>query len=587
MGRRPHPLLERGRTVRRAWTDRGEAGPMLGAAPAPGRPPRDTISVEPVRPARLGGMHAPRTSAKIVVELGSFRPTTISSTAWCRMLGLTPVYVPAGEVAGAVDEDMAVAEALHVNVSRPEKIQDMAAVIRRDGGEGRTGHLGPGSIPWARSAPAGRRSSHFAAGCGYEFLEWRPRRAVARLTWPTGIRQHRRAAHGLVQRRRAVQFEHDFNRAEGSWGMLCSTPQMLFDGRVRSRGSRVRGHHDGAGPAARVADSGRAYDLAATTKRLAPLGRRNSRLRVTERGAATTSRSRILRLRIDAGSDSRGASLARFCAPDVTRFASGPSMFAMSISGIGARVEDVLVSGARREMPLPRAGLVTAATREWATRGTTQRRRTIGMRRSSIFRQGHVLCGDYLGLDAILHAAKAASPDHNEMLFIIQHQTSELWMKLMLHELRAARRSVAVDELGRPSRCSARVAHHGAARACMGRAGHHDPAGYSGSAPSRASLRVPVATIPCIEFLLGQQVYRACLSRTRTAGVAAALEASARALALRRSRCACCAPRLADPVVRLERDCTQPHDRRRERRGRGEVYREPSALGRSTSLPRS
>jgi tryptophan 2,3-dioxygenase len=46
--------------------------------------------------------------------------------------------------------------------------------------------------------------------------------------------------------------------------------------------------------------------------------------------------------------------------------------------------------------------------------------------------------GDYLQLDAILSAQNPLSPDHNEMLFIVQHQTSELWMKLMLHELRAA-----------------------------------------------------------------------------------------------------------------------------------------------------
>ena len=45
--------------------------------------------------------------------------------------------------------------------------------------------------------------------------------------------------------------------------------------------------------------------------------------------------------------------------------------------------------------------------------------------------------GDYLQLDAILSAQKPLSPAHDEMLFIVQHQTSELWMKLMLHELRA------------------------------------------------------------------------------------------------------------------------------------------------------
>jgi tryptophan 2,3-dioxygenase len=55
--------------------------------------------------------------------------------------------------------------------------------------------------------------------------------------------------------------------------------------------------------------------------------------------------------------------------------------------------------------------------------------------------------GDYLQLDAILNAQKPLSPDHNELLFIVQHQTSELWMKLMLHELTAAVHNIAADEL--------------------------------------------------------------------------------------------------------------------------------------------
>lgn len=55
--------------------------------------------------------------------------------------------------------------------------------------------------------------------------------------------------------------------------------------------------------------------------------------------------------------------------------------------------------------------------------------------------------GDYLRLDDVLSAQHPLSPDHNELLFIIQHQTSELWMKLMLHELRAAINNIAVDQL--------------------------------------------------------------------------------------------------------------------------------------------
>lgn len=47
--------------------------------------------------------------------------------------------------------------------------------------------------------------------------------------------------------------------------------------------------------------------------------------------------------------------------------------------------------------------------------------------------------GDYLGMDAILGASQPISSAHDEMLFIIQHQTSELWMRLILHEMREAR----------------------------------------------------------------------------------------------------------------------------------------------------
>ena len=65
--------------------------------------------------------------------------------------------------------------------------------------------------------------------------------------------------------------------------------------------------------------------------------------------------------------------------------------------------------------------------------------------------------GDYLSLDAILNAQHPRSPDHNEMLFIVQHQTSELWMKLMLHELRAAIVHLAKDELSPAFKMLARV----------------------------------------------------------------------------------------------------------------------------------
>jgi tryptophan 2,3-dioxygenase len=71
---------------------------------------------------------------------------------------------------------------------------------------------------------------------------------------------------------------------------------------------------------------------------------------------------------------------------------------------------------------------------------------------------GRMSYGDYLQIDRILNAQSPLSPAHDEMLFIIQHQTSELWMKLALHELDAARRMIAADRAQEAFKMLARVA---------------------------------------------------------------------------------------------------------------------------------
>src|ERR671922_786416 len=65
--------------------------------------------------------------------------------------------------------------------------------------------------------------------------------------------------------------------------------------------------------------------------------------------------------------------------------------------------------------------------------------------------------GGYLCLDQLLSAQRPRSKHHDEMLFIIQHQTSELWMKLMIHELRAAIEHVQADHLAPCFKILARV----------------------------------------------------------------------------------------------------------------------------------
>jgi len=67
--------------------------------------------------------------------------------------------------------------------------------------------------------------------------------------------------------------------------------------------------------------------------------------------------------------------------------------------------------------------------------------------------------GDYLALDQLLSAQHPRSQpaQHDELLFIIQHQTAELWLKLMVHELRSARSLFATDDLAPALKRLARV----------------------------------------------------------------------------------------------------------------------------------
>ena len=71
--------------------------------------------------------------------------------------------------------------------------------------------------------------------------------------------------------------------------------------------------------------------------------------------------------------------------------------------------------------------------------------------------RGDMRYGDYLALDAILGAQHPRSTDPNELLFIVQHQTSELWMKLVLHELGRARDAIRRDDLPPAFKMLARV----------------------------------------------------------------------------------------------------------------------------------
>jgi tryptophan 2,3-dioxygenase len=170
--------------------------------------------------------------------------------------------------------------------------------------------------------------------------------------------------------------------------------------------------------------------------------------------------------------------------------------------------------------------------------------------------------GDYLQLDAILGAQHPRSPDHNEMLFIVQHQTSELWMKLMLHELGAAVGHIAKDELGTAFKMLARVSkimeqlvHAWDVLATM------TPPEYSAIRPYLdSSSGFQSYQYRCIEFSLGNKNAAMLKPHAHRPDLLALVEAAYRAPSLYDEALRLLARRgIAVPGSHTERDWTQPY----------------------------
>jgi tryptophan 2,3-dioxygenase len=169
---------------------------------------------------------------------------------------------------------------------------------------------------------------------------------------------------------------------------------------------------------------------------------------------------------------------------------------------------------------------------------------------------------DYLHLDAVLNAQHPLSPDHNEMLFIVQHQTSELWMKLMLHELAAAIQCVSRDELGSAFKMLARVSkimeqlvHAWDVLATM------TPPEYSAIRPYLSnSSGFQSWQYRCVEFLLGNKNAAMLKPHAHRPEILAKVEAAYRAPSLYDESLRLLARRgLHIPPSHLERDWTQPY----------------------------
>jgi tryptophan 2,3-dioxygenase len=170
--------------------------------------------------------------------------------------------------------------------------------------------------------------------------------------------------------------------------------------------------------------------------------------------------------------------------------------------------------------------------------------------------------GDYLQLDAVLNAQHPLSPDHNEMLFIVQHQTSELWMKLMLHELRAAVAAIAADQLppafkmlARVSKIMEQLVHAWDVLATM------TPPEYSAIRPYLAqSSGFQSWQYRCIEFMLGNKNAAMLKPHAHRPDLLAIVESAWKAPSLYDESLRLLARRgIAVPASHTERDWTQAY----------------------------
>ena len=348
----------------RSWNEAGwyEAPGRIGAKLAPllGAAPHqvivtDTISVNLFKLLVAAARMLPARKT-ILAERGNFPSDNHIVESVARMLGLAARFVPAAEIAAAIDEDTAVVELSHVSY-RTAEIQDMAAVTR-------AAHQKGALIVWDLAHSTGAVELHldsdgadFAVGCGYKFLNGGPGAPAHVYVAERHLAALDQPLTGWFAHAAPFAFGDDFARADGIRAMLCSTPQMLsmvaFEAALDA--------FDGIAMAD-VQHKGRALGdlmIALADERLARLGVGIASLREGARRGNHVSLTHPEGYRIMQALVARGV-IGDFRAPDVMRFGFGP-LYVRHADVFDAVVtlEEILLSEAWREVPRSNSGVVT------------------------------------------------------------------------------------------------------------------------------------------------------------------------------------------------------------------------------------
>ena len=293
---------------------------------------------------------------RIVAEHGNFPSDNHIVDSVARLLGLEPRFVPAGEVANAIDDETCVATLSHINY-RTAEVQDMAKVTA-------TAHEKGALIVWDLAHSSGavaleldRTGADFAVGCGYKFLNGGPGAPSHIFVAERHLGSLDQPLTGWFGHAEPFRFDDGYRRAEGIRHMLCSTPQMLSMAAFEKALDAFAGISMSA-----VEHKGRALGdlmIALYDERLAALGCGLATLRDGKRRGNHVSLTHEHGYAVMQALIRRGV-IGDFRAPDVMRFGFGPLYvrFVDIYDAVGA-IADILQSGSFKDADLAERQAVT------------------------------------------------------------------------------------------------------------------------------------------------------------------------------------------------------------------------------------
>ncbi len=292
----------------------------------------------------------------ILAEHGNFPSDNHIVDSVARLLGKEARFVPAGEVAQAIDTDTGVVTLSHVNY-RSAEVQDMALVTQ-------AAHAKGALIVWDLAHSSGavdleldRSGADFAVGCGYKFLNGGPGAPSHIFVAERHLGFLDQPLTGWFGHAEPFRFDDGYRRADGIRHMLCSTPQML------SMAAFEKALDAFAGVSMpEVERKGRALGdlmIALHDERLSRLGCGLATLRDAKRRGNHVSLTHEAGYAVMRALIQRGV-IGDFRAPDVMRFGFGPLYVRyVDVHDAVTAIADILERGAFKDEALAQRQAVT------------------------------------------------------------------------------------------------------------------------------------------------------------------------------------------------------------------------------------